>query len=422
MTVAAASSSRRFGAAAPLVAVLVVGVAARAILVPITHGADFVVWDLASQATLKGINVYAHHPAYAGGPYAYFPLFLYVEVPMQWLTIHTGVSFTVMGKLPIVGADLLATVLIVGEVRRRGRGGGAEAIAAALFFLNPLVLYNGAFYGRFDSVCVALYMVAFRAYRPGRPATWRFAMWYALAVAAKTFPIFVLPWLVTRGRVTALRVLVACGSIMAALSAPYLLTSPRAFARDLLYSADKLSGGLSWQVIFHGLPTAVQLSIAAALLVVFLVAVIALCLVDDFAICSVVAPLLFIVLSKQVIEQYLVWPMPLLALVVVTERSRSAWFLLASLTGAGMLVNAYYHPFGVQPAAINVVFAVLVCAGVVGLLSTDRRRPAPNGGPGARVSWRGARDGRRFAWPGRLATWSASARPWHAPPSTRPAR
>jgi len=107
------SSARPPGGTAPLLAVLIVGLVARAILVPITHGPDFVVWDLASRATLDGVNVYAHHPAYTGGPYTYFPLFLYLEVPMQWLTVHTGVSFTIMGKLPIVGADLLATLLIV---------------------------------------------------------------------------------------------------------------------------------------------------------------------------------------------------------------------------------------------------------------------------------------------------------------------
>jgi hypothetical protein len=357
---------------APLAAVLVVGLVARAILLPITHGPDFVVWDLASRATLNGVNVYEHHPPYTGGPYPYFPLFLYLEVPMQWLTVHIGVPFTVMGKLPIVGADLLATLVIVKELRRRGRGPGAEALAASLFFLNPLVLYNGAFYGRFDSVCIALFLVALSAFRPRRPATWGFALVYALAVAAKTFPIFVLPWLLVRDRMTAVRVLIALCGVLFALSAPYLLTSPHAFVTDLLYSADKLSGGLSWQVIFHRLPTGEQLVIGDALLGGFLVASIALAFVDDLTICAVATMLLFMVFSKQVIEQYLTWPLPLLALLVVDSRSRTALFLLATLTISGMVVNAYFHPFGIQPAAINVPLAGLVCAGVGRLLWTSR--------------------------------------------------
>jgi hypothetical protein len=365
----------RLGNTVPLVAVLMVGLVARAILVPITHGADFVVWDLASRATINGVNVYAHHPAYTGGPYAYLPLFLYLEVPMQWLTAHTGVSFTVMGKLPIVAADLAATVLIVREVRRRGHGPRAEALAAALFFLNPLVLYNGAFYGRFDSVCVALFMLAFGAWRSPRPATWRFSLAYAFAVAAKTFPVFVLPWLLARGRATALRVLTACVGVIGALSAPYLVSSPHAFVSDLLYSADKLPGGLSWQVVLHGLPASVQVSIGDVLLGAFVVAAIALAFLDDLAVASVAAMLLFLVFSKQVIEQYLVWPLPLLALLVVDERSRVALFLVATLTAAGLVVNAYYHPFGLQPAAMNVAFAALVAAGVARLLREHRREP-----------------------------------------------
>ena len=306
------------------------------------------------------------------GPYAYLPLFLYIEVPMQWVAVHTGVSFTVMGKLPIVAADLAATLLIVGEVRRRGLGSRVEAAAAALFFLNPLVLYNGAFYGRFDSVCVALFLLAFTAYRAGRPATWRFAVAYAFAIAAKTFPIFVLPWLVARGRATALRVVVACAAVVGVISAPYLLSSPHPFVRDLLYSADRLPGGLSWQVIFHGLPAGVQVSIGNALLGAFVLVAIALALIDDFAVASVAAMLLFLVLSKQVIEQYLIWPLPLLALLAVDGGSRAALFLIVLLTAAGMLVNAYYHPFGLQPAAINVAFAVLVSSAAARLLWAHR--------------------------------------------------
>jgi uncharacterized membrane protein len=293
---------------------------------------------------------------------------------MQWLAIHTGVPFTIMGKLPIVGADCLAAVLIAGELRRRGHGGDKQALAAALFFLNPLVLYNGAFYGRFDSVCVALFMMALTTYRIGRPATWRFAVAFALAVAAKTFPIFVLPWLLARGRITALRVLIALCGIIFALSAPYLLGSPQAFVRDLLYSADKLPGGLSWQVILHGLPSAAQVDIGDALLGAFVVVAIALALVDDVVVCSAATMLLFLVFSKQVIEQYLIWPMPLLALLWAVTRSRTALVLLGTLTVAGMLVNAHFHPFGVQPAAINVVLAVLVSGGTCRLLWTRRRQ------------------------------------------------
>jgi uncharacterized membrane protein len=364
----------RFRGHGPLAVVLIVGVAARAILIPITHGPDFTVWDLASRATLNGVNIYAHHPGYGGGPYAYFPLFLYLELPMQWLALHTGVSFTILGKLPITTADFLTTALMVRELRRHGGSRRAEAVAAGLFFLNPLVVYNGAFYGRFDSVCVALLLLAFSAYRAGRPVGWRFSLTYALSVAMKTFPLFVLPWLLRRGRTTALRVSVACGVVLLGVAAPYLITSPRAFATDLLYSADKLSGGLSWQVSLHGLPAAVQLDIADAMLGAFLVGVVALAFVEDYTLCAAATMVLFLLLSKQVIEQYLIWPLPFVILLAVGRHSRAAWLLVVELTVAGMLVNAYIHPFGIQPTAINIVFAIAVSATLIQMLATEARR------------------------------------------------
>jgi len=74
-----------------VVCVIALGIVVRAILLPLTHGRDFIVWDLASAATLHGSNVYAHHPHYPGGPYAYFPLFLYLELPAQWIAVHAHV-------------------------------------------------------------------------------------------------------------------------------------------------------------------------------------------------------------------------------------------------------------------------------------------------------------------------------------------
>ena len=62
-----------------LVLLLAAGIVVRIALVPITRGQDFDVWDIASTATLQGSDIYTHHPAYPGGTYAYFPLFLYLN-------------------------------------------------------------------------------------------------------------------------------------------------------------------------------------------------------------------------------------------------------------------------------------------------------------------------------------------------------
>jgi hypothetical protein len=202
---------------------------------------------------------------------------------------------------------------------------------------------------------------------------------YALAIAAKTFPVFVLPWFLRRGRVTAMRVLVAGAGVILALSAPYLVSSPQAFASDLLYSANHLPGGLSWQVVFHGLPVDVQHDIANVTLLAFLIAIVSLAWVDDLEVYSAVVFLLFIVFSKPVIEQYLTWPIPLLALLAVDRGSRSAALVLAVVTTIGMLVNPYIHPLGTQPLVIDLLLLVVVVAGSARLLLIPRSARAQDG-------------------------------------------
>ena len=192
-------SSWATGQAARLVLVLAAGIAVRVALVPLTRGQDFEVWDVASTATLQGIDIYAHHPAYPGGPYAYFPLFVYLELPPQWLAEHTGISFTVLGKVPILAGDVACALVLAGELRDRTASNRAVLLGTSLFFLNPLVLYNGAFYGRFDTVALALLLFAVRLLRKSKRSA---GLWYGLAIAAKTFPAFVLPGIVrdARGR------------------------------------------------------------------------------------------------------------------------------------------------------------------------------------------------------------------------------
>src|SRR5438874_9945375 len=79
--------------------VLIVGLALRAVLLPLGHGTDFSQQELAERFTLAGINVYTRPPhAKAINAYAYFPLFLYLELPFMWLGLHAHLSFTALGK------------------------------------------------------------------------------------------------------------------------------------------------------------------------------------------------------------------------------------------------------------------------------------------------------------------------------------
>ncbi len=343
--------------------VLIVGLALRAALVPLGYGDDFRVWDLASRYTLAGVNIYRDHPPYPGGPYTYFPLFLYLELPLQWLAQHGGAPFAVLGKLPIVAGDLLTGALLARILARRGCPDAVVALGAALYFLNPLVLYNGAFYGRFDTLCVGLLLLALLVHDTdtSRPRHWAFPLLYALAVATKTYPVFLLPWLLTREPWGHRRLLLALVAVLGGLSLPYLLTSPARFVADvLLYNANKLPSHLSWQVLLlDALPPLAARIIGYVLLVLFVAALYCYRHLDLWTYATV-ALLLFILLNKVVIEQYLLWPLPFLIVDTVRYRSWASGGLLVLLSGAGMLVNPYVYPFGASPAPVAVVLAVAI--------------------------------------------------------------
>jgi hypothetical protein len=356
-----------------LAAVLVLGLVLRLVLVPLTHGQDFAVWDKATSATLRGINVYAHHPNYPGGPYAYFPLFLYLELPMQWLAHVTGAPFTVLGKLPILAADLGIALLIHAEVMDRRRDPRLAAAAAALFLLNPLVLYNGAYYGRFDSVGCVLLLLALRQLRRGSS---RAAWSYAAAVAAKTFPGFLLAGVLRAARRRRAQFGLALVVVLAVLSAPYLGTLKPYLDDIFLYDTKKTPQGLSWQRLLLDVVDSDEARlISYLLLAVFVMATVWLSAVDldRYAVVTLV---LFVLLSKVVLEQYLIWPLPWIILGIAgTTRAvaRSSVAMMIALTSIGMVANESFHPFGRSPWWLDVTLAG-ACAAYVAVMVRDHAR------------------------------------------------
>lgn len=367
-------------------AVLVVGTSVRLWLIPRGNGSDFVVWDLASRATLRGSNIYAHHPAgYPGGPFSYLPLFLYIEVPLQWLAIHLGLPFRVLGKLPMLVADLAVAIAIARELRRRGRSERVQAVGAALWFLNPLLIYNSAHYGRFDSVCVALLLAAILVARRGGPHPAREERWSLVllgaAIATKLFPAVLLPWFWTRGR-RPVRSTAICAGVCALITLPYLLSSPAALYRDVVrYNAGKGPTNLTWQTALRGHLAPGSITRLDLAVTIASVAILLLLRRRDLWWYSSIAIGCFLVSSNVVIEQYFLWPLPFLIVLAVGAGSRSARFLIVWLSAWGMLINTDIHPFGRQGSGatewLNVAIAIgiVVCVAALERGSRSTARP-----------------------------------------------
>ena len=346
---------------------LALGLVIRAVLIPITYGQDFIVWNLATKATLLGTDIYAHHPDYPGGPYAYFPLFLYLELPFQWLAQHTLVSFTILGKLPILGGDVLAAVVLARELRDRGLDDRAVTLGTALFFLNPLLLYDSAYYGRFDSLAIALFLLALRLLRTQHRSG---VVWYALAVAAKTFPGFALPGVIRAAGSRWRALLVALVVVIVGQSLPYL-RSWHAMLHDIVaHDAVKTPQALSWQtVLLDHLGTEGLRLFGYGVLALFAIGTVLLLRIRDTELYVLAVLVGFLLASKVVLEQYLVWPLPWLVLALWKApalRVPTAVFLTI-ITLVGMTTNPDAHPFGRGPLWIDLPLAV-VLAGYITLL------------------------------------------------------
>jgi hypothetical protein len=363
MRSAAAGIRQHPGFAVLLAASAVVRVA----LLPWWHGQDFTVWSLASAATLRGQDIYAHHPHYPHGPFAYLPLFLYVELPFRWLADVSGMSFTVLGKIPVVVADLAVTVLLYRAALQRGVSPRRAVWVAAAFALNPLVLYNGAIYGRFDSVACAL-LLACTTRMTRAPADRRAPWWLGAAVAAKTFPAFVVPAvLVAAPRRRRPLVILAVVAVAVVLCLPYL-GSLRAMLHDVvLYDSSKAPQGASWWVLLnHWMRPRVASHWSLAGLVVMVLGAVAIALRvarRDLDLAVAATLVLFLACNKVVLEQYLVWPLPWLLLLTCSRVRRVA---VASGTLAAVLsVLAFadiesFHPLG--RASLTVGMAIAGCA------------------------------------------------------------
>jgi hypothetical protein len=360
------SLARRVRAHRRFAVLVALSVLVRAALLPQWHGQDFTVWSLASAATLHGDNIYAHHPNYPGGPFAYLPLFVYVELPFRWLADVFGASFTVLGKVPMVAADLGVTTLLYRAALARATTPARAARTAGAFALNPLVLYNSALYGRFDSLaCVLLLAWTTRA-AAGRSSSW----WLGAAVAAKTFPALMIP-----AALAAVRrrdrpfVWLGIFAVPVAACAPYLCSLPALLHDVLIYDGGKYPSGESWWLLlrdeFGNVPAA-----ACGVLGLLFLALGARALGRNIAIrdldLAVAATLvLFLICAKVVLEQYLTWPLPWLLLLTCSRSHRVAaasGAFAAALTVLGLLDSESFHPLGRDSLLLGI--ALTACAGL----------------------------------------------------------
>lgn len=354
----------------------------RVAVAPLWHGQDFTVWTLATSATLRGDNIYAHHPSYPGGPFAYVPLFLYLELPLRWLGDLTGASYVLLGKLPVIAADAVIGTLLYRRAHRAGWATRRAALLAATYLLNPLVLYDGAIYGRFDALACALLFGSSEHARRRDHVDASSRLGLALAVAAKTFPVFTLPvWLVHDQRRGRRRTAAVIAVVVIALSLPYL-GSAVPYLRDVVgYDSGKRPQGSSAWALLDSVVSKPAASVISSLgLVVFAAGAMWIArrtVRSELALGIAATLLLFVACSKVVLEQYLIWPIPWLVVLVVAAQPlirRACLAMVALLSIVGLLNCESFHPLGRDVPAFGLILTAAVgCFLLITLRSPARR-------------------------------------------------
>jgi len=182
--------------------------------------------------------------------YPYPPPWAAVEAGAEWLARHGVGAFPINVKVPILLADLLIVLTLAASAG----AGRASAAAAWIYAVHPVSILVTGFHGQFDAVALALVLLSLDAHAQERRD--RAALLLGTAIATKSFPVLLLPFLALSGGASprrAVRFAALAVAPVAVLLAPFAVSDLRAVMRELLsYSgiADfgwtGLVRGVSW--------------------------------------------------------------------------------------------------------------------------------------------------------------------------------
>jgi len=161
--------------------------ALRLAVAALTSGADYDItsYHLQAQSVLTHQNVYA-----VTDRYPYPPVWVWLAGLAQWTANVTGLPFVWLVKLP----GILGDGLIVALLRRY------QGVGAALFYaLNPVSIVITAGHGQFDGLVLACVVAAWALWQrqPQRQTAWA-ALALGGAIALKGYPILLLPALLIK--------------------------------------------------------------------------------------------------------------------------------------------------------------------------------------------------------------------------------
>jgi hypothetical protein len=294
--------------------------------------------------------------------YPYPPPWAGVEAAAGWAARRSALPFAIAVKLPVIAADLLIVVALAAMAT----AGRASPAAPWLYAVHPVGVLVGSVHGQFDAIPLLLVLVAVECLARGRRDASALAL--AAAIATKSFPVLLLPFLAAgrgAGPRPALRYVALALAPGALLLLPFAIADAPSLARELLgYSgiADfgwtALARGGDW-ILGGALPRSEARfwpAAAAASKLVFLAAWAALLVAvrlgrvglraDAQALAVVLA---FLTLYGLLSAQYLLWAVPL----GLARPGRAAAFYTAAATAGLVGFYLFLAPGVLLPGALE---------------------------------------------------------------------
>jgi uncharacterized membrane protein len=172
---------------------LIAALLVRLVPAALIFGSDDVeAWRRWGGRLLEGLSPYG-----SSFPIAWPPLWLPVTAFAVSISETLHLPFHFVAKVPSILADVIIAFLLYAVAERYGRSAQRTALAYAL---NPISIYTTSVHGNFDSFPLLCAMVAALLYAPdveGDPRGFRAGGWLGAGAAFKTWPLLVLPALLT---------------------------------------------------------------------------------------------------------------------------------------------------------------------------------------------------------------------------------
>jgi len=339
---------------------LAVSIAARLAVAPFTEDPwDLRVWEQTGLRIADGHTPYVQQKL----PYAYPPVWA------GWCGLAASVGgsarprlWRLMLKLPLVAAD-------GGLGWALASAGPAGPVAAAVVALAPPFFTVSALWGQFDAL-PALFTVLALLALARRRAGWA-GILLGLASSWKlAYPLLALPWLAAcawraGGARAAARLVGGAGLVLGAALAPALAFDPRGFLQAMAFHAHRPSQGLVlWPLLAHLVPALDRAGDVVAPLALLL-GNLALVRLDrarrapeleELASGTALLTALFLLTSKVVNEQYVLWlAAPLLLAWAASGRRSTGWLVALVLGMVSVILGLHVLPdlTGIAPGWVR---------------------------------------------------------------------